>query len=92
MINREHLPPAQDRDGTPVPMEEGEIDSGTDQDPSVLEVPATNWARYFGFKSVQYCKNGTRTENNSRRQKLGFRAGGKRNRKKLLNRPSASHD
>ena len=30
------------------------------------------------------CKNGTRTENNSRRrQKLGFRAGGKRNRKKF---------
>ena len=28
----------------PMPMEEGEIDSETDQDPSILEVPATNWA------------------------------------------------
>ena len=34
-----------DRPGTspaPIPMEEGEIDSETDQDPSVLEVPAIN--------------------------------------------------
>ena len=29
----------------PIPIEEGEIDSETDQDPSVLEVPAINWAR-----------------------------------------------
>ena len=28
----------------PVPMEDGEIDSETDQDLSVLEVPAWNWA------------------------------------------------
>ena len=39
-------------------MEEGEIDSETDQDPSVLEVPAINWARYVGVKSVQYVKMG----------------------------------
>ena len=43
---------------TPIPMEEGEIDSETDQDPSVLEVPAINWARYVGVKSVQYVKMG----------------------------------
>ena len=42
----------------PVPMEEGEIDSETDQDPSILEVPAWNWARYVGVKSVQYVKLG----------------------------------
>ena len=42
----------------PTPMEEGEIDSETDQDPSVLEVPAINWARYVGVKSVQYVKIG----------------------------------
>ena len=42
----------------PVPMEEGEIDSETDKDPSVLEVPAMNWARYVGVKSVQYVKMG----------------------------------
>ena len=42
----------------PVPMEEVEIDSETDQDPSVLEVPAINWARYVGVKSVQYEKKG----------------------------------
>ena len=33
-----------------VPMEEGEVDPETDQDPSVLEVPAWNWARYLGVK------------------------------------------
>ena len=43
---------------TPVPMDEGEIDSETDKDPSVLEVPAINWARYVGVKSVQYVKMG----------------------------------
>ena len=39
-------------------MEEGGIDSETDQDPSILEVPAWNWARYVGVKSVQYVKMG----------------------------------
>ena len=39
-------------------MEEGEIAFETDQDPSVLEVPAINWARYVGVKSVQYVKMG----------------------------------
>ena len=39
------------------PMEEGEIDSETDQDPSVLEVPV-NWAKYVGVKGVQYIKMG----------------------------------
>ena len=29
----------------PTPMEEGEIDSESDHDPSVLEVPAVNWAK-----------------------------------------------
>ena len=40
------------------PMEEGEIDTDTDQDPSILEVPAINWARYVGVKSVQCVKMG----------------------------------
>ena len=40
------------------PMEEGEIETDTDQDPSILEVPAINWARYVGVKSVQYVKMG----------------------------------
>ena len=39
-------------------MEEGEIDSETDQDPSILEVPAWNRAKYVGVKSVQYVKMG----------------------------------
>ena len=47
-----------DQQRAPVPMEQGEIDSETDQDPSVLEVPASNWARYIGVKSVQYVKMG----------------------------------
>ena len=40
----------------PTAMEEGEIDSRTDQDPSILEVPAINWARYVGVRSVQCVK------------------------------------
>ena len=39
-------------------MEEGEIGSETDQDQSILEVPAINWAEYVGVKSVQYIKMG----------------------------------
>ena len=39
-------------------MEVGEIGSETDQDQSVLEVPAINWAKYVGVKSVQYIKMG----------------------------------
>ena len=42
----------------PIPIEEGEIDSETDQDPSLPEVPAINWARYGGVKSVQHVKMG----------------------------------
>ena len=40
------------------PMEEGEIESETDQDLSVLEVPAVNWGKYVCVKSVQYIKMG----------------------------------
>ena len=39
-----------------IPMKEGEKGSETDQDPSILEVPAWNWARYVGVKGVQYVK------------------------------------
>ena len=42
----------------PIPMEEDEIDSETDQDPSVLEKPPSNWARYVGVESVQDVKMG----------------------------------
>ena len=41
-----------------IPMEEGQIDSEKDQDPSILEVLAWNWGRYVGVKSVQYVKMG----------------------------------
>ena len=40
------------------PVEEGEIGSETEHDPSVVEVPAMNWAKYVGVKSVQYIKMG----------------------------------
>ena len=39
-------------------MEEGEINTDTDQDPSILEVPAIKSARYVGVKSVRYVKMG----------------------------------
>ena len=51
-------PSSQQELFAPMPMEEGEIESETDQDPSVLEVPAINWARYVGVRSVQYVKMG----------------------------------
>ena len=41
-----------------LPMEEGEIGSDTDQDPSVLVAPAINWDQYVGVKSVKYIKMG----------------------------------
>ena len=37
-------------------MKKGEVGSETDRDPSVLQVPAINWAKYVGVKSVQYIK------------------------------------
>ena len=49
------LPPGQQQW---TPMEEGEIGSGSEQDPSKLEVRAINWAKYVGVKSVQYIKMG----------------------------------
>ena len=39
-------------------MEEDEIESETEHDSSFLEVPAINWARYVGVKSVQYLQMG----------------------------------
>ena len=53
-------------------MEEGEIDSETDQDPSVLEVPAINWARYVGVKSVQYVKLGHARKIIAEKAKIGI--------------------
>ena len=41
-----------------MPMEEREIESDTDQVPSVPEVPAVNWAKYVVVKSTQYKKMG----------------------------------
>ena len=32
------------------------IVSDTDQDPSILEIPAVNWANYLSVKSIQYIK------------------------------------
>ena len=58
-VNHANQPgPSSQQLFAPMPMEEGEIESETDQDPSVLEVPAINWARYVGVKSVQYVKMG----------------------------------
>ena len=48
---------SQDRDIL-IPTEERAINSKTDKDPSVLEVPATNGARYVGFKTVQHVEMG----------------------------------
>ena len=66
----------------PIPMEKGEIESETDQDPSILEVPAINWARYVGVKSVQYVKMGHAPKILAQETKqLGPGAGGESNRK-----------
>ena len=74
-------------------MEEGEIGSETDQDPSVLEVPAVNWAKYMGVKSVQHKKNGPRTERGRRRtEQLGSVKCCQGDRKTICHGPSAAHD
>ena len=39
-------------------MEEGETESNTNQDPSVLQSPAVNWAKYIGVRSLQNEKMG----------------------------------
>ena len=41
-----------------IPMEEGEICSNKDQNPSILEVPAVNWAKYEAVKSALFVKMG----------------------------------
>ena len=72
-----------------MPIEEGEIDSEKDQDPSILEVPAINWAHYVGVKNRPI--RGTRPKNHSlRRPQLGPRKGCAKNRKEPLNRLTAA--
>ena len=59
----------------PMPMEVGEIESETDLDPTVLEVPAINWARSVGVKSVKYVKvEHAHKSFGTRREQLGHRA------------------
>ena len=75
----------------PMQMEEGDIESQTDQDLSILEVPSIDWEG-CGSKMRAICQNGTRTKSHSsRRQQLGSRKGCKRNRKKFLNRPTTAN-
>ena len=69
MLGPSTAPTGQDQYAQ-IPAKEGEIDCETDQDPSIIEVPAFNWARYVGVKSVQCVKMGhapktaAREENN----------------------------
>ena len=56
LTENDNTPPPRQRQWTP--MEEGEIGSVSEQDQSVLEVPAIDWAKYVGVKSVQYIKTG----------------------------------
>ena len=59
---RQHQSDRPGPSSAPIAVEEGEIDSETDQDPSILEVPAINWARYVRVKSVQYVKKGAQND------------------------------
>ena len=61
--------PIRQDQNTPIPMEGGEIDSETDDDPSVLEVPAVNWTRYVRVKSVRYAKMGHAPKLTAREEK-----------------------
>ena len=70
----------------PMPMEEGEIESETDQNPSILEVPAINWARYVGVKSEKYVKM------QHKKKQLRPRTSRKRNRMKFLNGFAAANE
>ena len=56
LTENDNKPPPRQQQCTP--MEEGEIESESEHDPSVLEVPAINWAKYVGVKRVQYIKMG----------------------------------
>ena len=75
--------PEQPRPSTPrlyqeyIPMEKVEIGSDTDQDPSVLEIPAVNWTINVGVKSVQCIEMG----NAPRIKRLGPRQRGEGDRK-----------
>ena len=54
----------------PIPMEESEIDSETDRDPSVLGVPAKNLGTIRRSEKCTIREGGTRTTSCSRRKKL----------------------
>ena len=56
LTENDNTPPPSQQQCTP--MEEGEIGSESEQDPSVLEVPPINWDKYVVVKSVQYIKMG----------------------------------
>ena len=75
-----------------MPMEEGKIESETDQDPSILEVLAINWARCRCQKRAIRL-NGTRLESCSTRGKqLGPSTSRKRNRTKFINGFAAANE
>ena len=89
--NGNALPPGQQQW---TPTEEREIGSGSEQDPSVLEVPAINWAKYVGVKSVQYIKMwlAPRVDAIERAKQLGPGKCRQGNGKTICNRPAFVND
>ena len=74
-------------------MEEEEVGSDTDQDPSVLEVPAIKWAKYVGVKSVQYKNMGNAPWVNAKRAKqMGSWQRRERNGEEFLHKPPSPDD
>ena len=88
--------PEQEQSGTLqqnyTPMEEGENVSETDQDPSVLEVPAMNSAKYVGVKNVQYIKMGHAPRVNAEEPNNWDLGNAVRHGKEFLHRSAASTD
>ena len=76
----------------PMPMDEGEIDSETDQIRSNLDVPA--WTPLRRSKERPICKKTANRakKHSTRRIKLGPRTGHKRNRKEFPNGPATNND
>ena len=62
-----------------IPMEKGELESDTDQELSVLELPSVSWAKNVGVKNFQYIKMGHAPKVNAEEPKdwdLGNAVGG----------------
>ena len=74
------------------PMEKGGIDAETDQDPSVLEVPAVNWIKYECVKKRPIHKMGLAPKMDAEEPNEWDLGNAVRNRQTILHRPATPND